>query len=470
MSNTIEKILECPICLETYKSPKVLPCQHSFCLACIYQLYLEKQRTAQKFVCPLCNRELDFKMAAKSKKSNTILTLDEFKSRLADNLTLIELNDAFMKPKTTPSQNLYKNECMNTNHTASTIDKNKDSLTKNPAVFSADSRPSIDKPQPLPRIRKPPPPDPPISITSKVQSRLSIIPEEKPPPAHPLRRLPTNEIKTLLKLESDLSNVVTTNKILLNSTLNIFISFVEDSAGIRKYDGTSGQFLMKFAGTGVIVDFALDQKSAEIVCIVRNDVNQTYLQSYDPDNGQRLKCLRYFTSLENFKLITSNKQNKNEYILAGQQQIASYNSKQNVVKAISTLLNLPSLNNLSAIDCSKSGTLYLLFSDQAQNSPIIFGLSLTASITFSLPIYSDDFSSYKSFSITANNYYVCDSDSRCVRTYRKIKPGIKKVDTQICKSNYYNWRPELVFAVEKKIFVYDSEKKAIFTFDDKEAI
>ena len=32
MAEGIEKILECPICLEQIKNPKMLPCQHSFCL------------------------------------------------------------------------------------------------------------------------------------------------------------------------------------------------------------------------------------------------------------------------------------------------------------------------------------------------------------------------------------------------------------------------------------------------------
>lgn len=34
-SLSVDEILECPICLERLKRPKMLPCQHTFCLSCL---------------------------------------------------------------------------------------------------------------------------------------------------------------------------------------------------------------------------------------------------------------------------------------------------------------------------------------------------------------------------------------------------------------------------------------------------
>ena len=55
-----DKLLECSICLEQIKSPKMLPCQHSFCLEpCLESLFqsnrdpLEGMNTVE---CPLCRQ------------------------------------------------------------------------------------------------------------------------------------------------------------------------------------------------------------------------------------------------------------------------------------------------------------------------------------------------------------------------------------------------------------------------------
>ena len=31
----LENLLQCAICLDRFRLPKVLPCQHTFCLACL---------------------------------------------------------------------------------------------------------------------------------------------------------------------------------------------------------------------------------------------------------------------------------------------------------------------------------------------------------------------------------------------------------------------------------------------------
>src|SRR6476469_1729208 len=53
MSKVIDELTECVICAETFTSPKVLPCQHSFCLKCL-QTYGEENIPGDQLPCPLC--------------------------------------------------------------------------------------------------------------------------------------------------------------------------------------------------------------------------------------------------------------------------------------------------------------------------------------------------------------------------------------------------------------------------------
>ena len=46
-------MLECPICQEQFSEPRVLPCQHTFCLHCLEKIR-EHQSTAESIPCPVC--------------------------------------------------------------------------------------------------------------------------------------------------------------------------------------------------------------------------------------------------------------------------------------------------------------------------------------------------------------------------------------------------------------------------------
>ena len=50
----LEKQVQCPICLETYRDPKALPCLHAYCQECVQRL-LQRQQRNQEVECPQCH-------------------------------------------------------------------------------------------------------------------------------------------------------------------------------------------------------------------------------------------------------------------------------------------------------------------------------------------------------------------------------------------------------------------------------
>ena len=59
-SNTKQRlndIIECSICQETYTDPVVLPCIHTFCLACL-QTLVNNSDDDEQFSCPLCRKQV----------------------------------------------------------------------------------------------------------------------------------------------------------------------------------------------------------------------------------------------------------------------------------------------------------------------------------------------------------------------------------------------------------------------------
>ncbi|XP_038062827.1 E3 ubiquitin-protein ligase TRIM56-like [Patiria miniata] len=49
--------LECDICADKYKQPKVLDCMHSFCQKCLEKYYTSRYAGQQTIPCPVCRRE-----------------------------------------------------------------------------------------------------------------------------------------------------------------------------------------------------------------------------------------------------------------------------------------------------------------------------------------------------------------------------------------------------------------------------
>ena len=97
------KFLECSLCLEQFVSPKVLPCQHTFCLKCLQDL-VTTNSYINSLPCPLCNEAapipnkrvenfpsnfmaaslLQYAVSAKTEKHNCSLRFEDLPSSLDD--------------------------------------------------------------------------------------------------------------------------------------------------------------------------------------------------------------------------------------------------------------------------------------------------------------------------------------------------------------------------------------------------
>ena len=52
-ADNLQNMVECSICAEEFKDPRILPCVHTFCLKCLEQTGLNK-RPGENLPCPLC--------------------------------------------------------------------------------------------------------------------------------------------------------------------------------------------------------------------------------------------------------------------------------------------------------------------------------------------------------------------------------------------------------------------------------
>lgn len=53
-----EKFCQCPICLQQYKEPKLLPCLHRYCSDCLKQL-IERDQFLNTLSCPECRSDFE---------------------------------------------------------------------------------------------------------------------------------------------------------------------------------------------------------------------------------------------------------------------------------------------------------------------------------------------------------------------------------------------------------------------------
>ena len=57
LQRQISEQINCSICLDRFDHPRILPCQHSFCLDCLQDV--ARENNPNTVDCPLCRREYD---------------------------------------------------------------------------------------------------------------------------------------------------------------------------------------------------------------------------------------------------------------------------------------------------------------------------------------------------------------------------------------------------------------------------
>lgn len=78
----------CPICSEIFKSPKILPCLHTFCQTCIHQVVLsanhkKDSQTISAFSCPICRTVVNPRTDNKE-----AINIDKWAAELPDNISM----------------------------------------------------------------------------------------------------------------------------------------------------------------------------------------------------------------------------------------------------------------------------------------------------------------------------------------------------------------------------------------------
>lgn len=53
-----ERILQCPICIDEYKDPRILPCHHTVCLNCLLDYVRHSSSSGRLFRCPQCRSDI----------------------------------------------------------------------------------------------------------------------------------------------------------------------------------------------------------------------------------------------------------------------------------------------------------------------------------------------------------------------------------------------------------------------------
>ncbi|XP_015776749.1 PREDICTED: E3 ubiquitin-protein ligase TRIM71-like [Acropora digitifera] len=106
----LKKEAECPLCLETVKNPKTLPCLHSFCLECLDELANFARRQLQTTIkCPVCQTSFPIP------DTDTFVNLPSsfYLNRLVDVLTLEDSTAQAQKCNSCDENNLATSYCFN---------------------------------------------------------------------------------------------------------------------------------------------------------------------------------------------------------------------------------------------------------------------------------------------------------------------------------------------------------------------
>ena len=83
----VDKLLECPICLERIKKPKMLNCQHSFCSDCLKNIAQKHGTSSYSLECAVCGKKCKFEHLKKIPENLHLKNLLDIKSAEEQNKT-----------------------------------------------------------------------------------------------------------------------------------------------------------------------------------------------------------------------------------------------------------------------------------------------------------------------------------------------------------------------------------------------
>ena len=88
----LQELLECPICMNRYDNPHVLPCQHTFCKSCIGSLKSNSRNNDNKINCPICRETHELVNGIENLPANyTMKRLIELEAMAAEKEAAAEL-------------------------------------------------------------------------------------------------------------------------------------------------------------------------------------------------------------------------------------------------------------------------------------------------------------------------------------------------------------------------------------------
>ncbi|XP_038054682.1 E3 ubiquitin-protein ligase TRIM56-like [Patiria miniata] len=119
VQSVLEKIsvdhLECSICTNRFRQPKLLDCLHSFCLQCLHELRQSQDPSGTKLTCPLCRHETMLKGSGVADLPNNCAF-----SALVEEVTmqekLLEGQGSEIKCQNCKEENQAISRCMDCDH------------------------------------------------------------------------------------------------------------------------------------------------------------------------------------------------------------------------------------------------------------------------------------------------------------------------------------------------------------------
>lgn len=53
-----ERMLQCAVCMDEYRDPRILPCHHTLCFDCVFNVVNSSSASGRLFKCPQCRSDV----------------------------------------------------------------------------------------------------------------------------------------------------------------------------------------------------------------------------------------------------------------------------------------------------------------------------------------------------------------------------------------------------------------------------